>query len=49
MPHEDLIQKFDSIASGIEGEMRKLSLINDNLAKQRDMLLPRLMNGKLEV
>ena len=49
MPHEDLIQKFDSIASGIEGEMRKLSLINDNLAKQRDMLLPRLMSGKLEV
>lgn len=49
MPHEDLIQKFDSIASGIEGEMRKLSLINDNLAKQRDMLLPRLMSGRFEV
>ena len=49
MPHEDFIQKFDSIASGIEGEMRKLSLINDNLTKQRDMLLPRLMSGKLEV
>ena len=49
MPHDDLIQKFDSIASGIEDEMRKLSLINDNLTKQRDMLLPRLMSGKLEV
>lgn len=49
MPHDDLIRKFDSIAFGIESEMRKLSLINDNLAKQRDMLLPRLMSGKLEV
>ena len=49
MPHDNLIQKFDSIAFGIESEMRKLSLINDNLAKQRDMLLPRLMSGKLEV
>ena len=49
MPHDDLIQKFDSIASGIEDEMRELSLINDNLTKQRDMLLPRLMSGKLEV
>lgn len=49
MPNEDLIQKFDSIASGIESEMRKISLINSNLKKQRDMLLPRLMSGKLKV
>ena len=49
MPNEDLIQKFDSIASGIESVMRKISLINSNLEKQRDMLLPRLMSGKLEV
>ncbi len=49
MPNENLIQKFDSIASGIESVMRKISLINSNLEKQRDMLLPRLMSGKLEV
>ena len=49
MPNEDLIQKFDSIASGIESVMRNISLINRNLKKQRDMLLPRLMSGKLEV
>lgn len=49
MPNEDLIQKFDSIVSGIESVMRKISLINSNLEKQRDMLLPRLMSGKLEV
>lgn len=49
MPNEDLIQKFDSIASRIESVMRKISLINSNLKKQRDMLLPRLMSGKLEV
>lgn len=49
MPNEELIQKFDSIASGIESAMRKISLINSNLKKQRDMLLPRLMSGKLEV
>lgn len=49
MPHNNLIQKFDSIAFRIESEMRRLSLINDNLAKQRDMLLPRLMSGELDV
>lgn len=49
VPHEDLIQQFDFIASGLETEIRKLSLINNNLTKQRDMLLPRLMSGKLEV
>lgn len=49
MPNENLIQKFDSIASGIESVMRKISLINSNLEKQRDMLLPRLMSGKIEV
>lgn len=49
MPHDNLIQKFDSIAFRIESEMRRLSLINDNLAKQRDMLLPRLMSGELDV
>lgn len=49
MPNENLMQKFDSIASGIESEMRKISLINSNLKKQRDKLLPRLMSGKLEV
>lgn len=48
MPNEDLIQKFDSIVSGIESVMRKISLINSNLEKQRDMLLPRLMSGRLE-
>lgn len=49
MPNEDLIQKFDSIASGIESVMRNISLINSNLKKQRDTLLPRLMSGKIEV
>lgn len=49
MPHDNLIQKFDSIAFRIESEMRRLSLINDNLAKQRDVLLPRLMSGELDV
>lgn len=49
VPYEDLIQKFDIIASELKTEIRKLSLINNNLTKQRDMLLPRLMSGKLEV
>ena len=49
VPHEDLIKKFDFIASELETQIRKLSLINNNLTKQRDLLLPRLMSGKLEV
>lgn len=40
---------FDSFAKKIEKQIRCYYLSNKNLIKQRDLLLPRLMSGKLEV
>lgn len=49
LPTEDLVVRFDSIIQPIYQKIRKLSEANNNLKKQRDLLLPRLMSGKLEV
>lgn len=40
---------FTEISSGIYDQISLLIMKNKNLAKQRDLLLPRLMSGKLEV
>ena len=48
-PSEDIIDSFDLFANNIERMMRTLYKQNTNLVKQRDLLLPRLMSGKLEV
>lgn len=49
LPTKDLIDSFVEKASAIFELIDKLNLANDNLIKQRDLLLPRLMSGKLEV
>ena len=49
IPPEDIIDSFDLFANNIERMMRTLYKQNTNLVKQRDLLLPRLMSGKLEV
>ena len=49
VPEQRLILLFDNITSTYEKEQRCLYLSNQNLIKQRDYLLPRLMSGKLEV
>lgn len=49
LPTDELINKFDFIVSSIMKEVYSLSKQNINLIKQRDLLLPRLMSGKLEV
>ena len=49
IPPEDIIDSFDLFANNIERMMRALYKQNTNLVKQRDLLLPRLMSGKLEV
>ena len=45
----DELKKFDCIVSSIMKEVYSLSKQNINLIKQRNLLLPRLMSGKLEV
>jgi hypothetical protein F3_03205 len=49
LPTKDLIQKFHKYSSCYLDEIDSLKAQNSNLKKQRDMLLPRLMSGKLEV
>ena len=44
-----LILKYDRIAFDLLKQQNTLRKQNINLAEQRDMLLPRLMSGKLEV
>lgn len=49
MPSKELIDEFSKEVSPMIEMVDKLNLMNDNLIKQRDYLLPRLMSGKLEV
>ena len=49
VPDESLIMSFDRLVSPILDETYTLLEQNRNLIRQRDLLLPRLMSGKLEV
>ena len=49
MPSDDVVQAFEKQVDDIYGNIRMLLLKNKNLAEQRDMLLPRLICGKLGV
>ena len=49
VPEKRVIKKFNDIVEPIFEEVFKLAKCNSNLIKQRDLLLPRLMSGKLEV
>lgn len=49
IPSNDLLVKVNSIINGIIKKTNNLVDKNQNLIKQRDLLLPRLMNGTIEV
>ena len=49
MPPDDLVKSFEEHVENVYKNIRCLLHTNQNLTKQRDMLLPRLMSGKLEV
>ncbi len=49
VPEKRIIKKFNEIVEPIFEEVFKIAKCNSYLAKQRDLLLPRLMSGKLEV
>ncbi|WHZ58780.1 restriction endonuclease subunit S [Metabacillus hrfriensis] len=48
-PTEELVYQFNEIASPILEEVKCLLLQNSTLVKQRDLLLPRLISGKIEL
>ena len=49
LPPKDLIEAFVENASALIKLIDELNLANDNIKRQRDLLLPRLMSGKIEV
>ena len=49
IPSQDILNEFQRIALNSIHMVNKLREQNENLIKQRDLLLPRLMSGKLEV
>ena len=49
LPEEDLLIKFKDSVGKIVDTILFLTKQNNNLKQQRDLLLPRLMSGKLEV
>lgn len=49
MPDDEIVKAFEEKEESYYQMIRELLLQNTNLIKQRDLLLPRLMSGKLEV
>lgn len=49
IPHMTLLRNYDEISSPLFEQMRMLILINNSLRSARDLLLPRLMDGRLAV
>ena len=49
IPNRELLQQFDKESELILNTIFGLGAKNQNLIKQRDLLLPRLMSGKMEV
>ncbi|CUX17521.1 restriction endonuclease subunit S [Clostridium sp. C105KSO13] len=49
IPTDELISKYNDYVSPCYNEIERLVRNNQLLLKQRDLLLPRLMSGKLEV
>lgn len=49
LPPKEMIDKYVSIVKPMVETINKLNTENDSLISQRNLLLPRLMNGKLEV
>lgn len=49
LPPKELMQSFEDKINSVFKEINQLAIQNENLSRQRDLLLPRLMSGKLEV
>lgn len=49
VPDNNIINSFNEMLEPILDQIELLLLQNQNLVKQRDLLLPRLMSGKIEV
>lgn len=48
-PSNGLVSRYHTLTKGIFSKIKNLNIQNRNLKKQRDLLLPRLMNGTITV
>ncbi len=48
-PTASIIGKFEEIANPIFSELTNLTLKNTNLRQTRDLLLPKLISGEIDV
>ncbi|MGA1825180.1 MAG: restriction endonuclease subunit S [bacterium] len=48
-PNDEIVKLFDDITEGIVKQIFILSIQNQKLAEARDLLLPRLMSGAIEI
>jgi len=48
-PKDELVDKFNSVAGDVDKQIRLLFEAQERLIRTRDMLLPRLISGKLSV
>ena len=48
-PNIDILEKFDTMATPLFAQMKQIAKLNATLTKQRDELLPLLMNGQVSV
>jgi type I restriction enzyme S subunit len=49
IPPEEISESFSDLASPVTREKELLFLKNENMKQQRDMLLPKLINGKITI
>ena len=49
LPGEVLLSSFNGFVRGIVAQTRNLMLKNANLRAQRDLLLPKLVSGEIDV
>ena len=49
LPDKDLLNKFQNFVSPIFNQLKNLREKNDNLCKTRDLLLPKLISGQIDV
>lgn len=49
LPPKELMELFEKKVVLMKKQIDELAIVNSNLIKQRDLLLPRLMSGKLEM
>lgn len=49
LPHKTVLKEFEEFAAPISTQLSNLALQNDKLRTARDLLLPRLMSGEIEV